>query len=188
MVNKNIFLFGVPGSGKTTVAHELQKILGYENLELDQVRREAQIGKDEQTYPFLFNFTTSAWQKFGKLSEDSAIKGLLAIREAIQPFVLKEVKRHHRPVIAEAAFLDPSIISQMGQCFLITCPDKSQHYNQFFVHRNQSSETDLQFEAAKFIEEYLIQEAKRLDTPILVNSKNLQEIVNNIQKYLQPER
>lgn len=173
---KKIFLYGVPGSGKTSIAKELHKILGYKDIKLDRIRTRAQIGKTAQSDPFLFNFTTSAWRQFGELSNKNAIKGLLAVRKSMKTFIIDEIQKYAKPIIAEAAFLDPSTVDMEGQYFLIICSDKSKHYNQFFIHREKSPETDQQFEAAKYIEKFLIEEAERLGVLIIDNTISPDEI------------
>ncbi|MFA5927241.1 MAG: hypothetical protein WCT32_04100 [Patescibacteria group bacterium] len=170
METKNIFLYGSPGSGKTTISEALQKLLQWDYLELDKVRHSAQTGKSQKSNPFLFYYTTTAWQAFGELTNESAIKGLLEIRKALQPFVLNEIKHHDSPIIAEAAFLDPNVLLSKGSIVLVACPDTTKHHNQFFVHRPRCAESETQFKAACFIDQFLLGEAKSLGAVIYDNS------------------
>jgi 2-phosphoglycerate kinase len=186
MIDKNIFIYGVPGSGKTTLAEALEKSLHLTNLELDEIRTEEQQGKMKESNPFLFEYTTTAWQHFAKqLTPESAVQGLLAIRSALLFPVTKVLNKHTDIVLAEAAFIDPNDLFNKGSCFLVSTPDKKQHFEQFFAHRTKSPNSEEQFMAARFIDDFLIDEAQKLNINIIKNYGNLDELIQKVTTIVQ---
>ncbi len=179
---QKIFIYGVPGSGKTYISKKLSKILNLPVIEGDKIKSLARKGKPKDKFPFLYLGTSQAFGEFGKLSEETAIKGLLAVRETLKEFVKTEVdKQHGKGFILEAAFLDPNLLKNSGEAVLITVPDKARHKRQFLSHREKVFDfSGSEFKAARIVQEYLVPEAKGLNIPILVNDDRLDESIANL--------
>lgn len=175
-----IFLYGVPGVGKSTLAKQLAQHLGYDYIELDTVRPNAQHLVTQEEAPFVYEYTTEAWRHFGELSSKTAVQGFLAVRHALTPFITSELEKHPDNFVAEAVYLDPNAFMPQGaSCFLITSPDQNQHFSQFFVRRPRTEdEENNQFKAARWMQDHLISEAKKLGLDIIDN----QELDETIKK------
>lgn len=88
------FIYGVPGVGKTHYSKQLSQRLQIEVYELDQLRDKAKEEHKIEEKPFLYLGTTQAYTKFGELNCETAIQGLLAISDAMKPYV--EILENHK--------------------------------------------------------------------------------------------
>lgn len=126
-----IFIYGVPGSGKTYVSQKMSKDLGLPLLETDTLKDELRQLATEEESPFLFLGTSQAYKFFGSLSLNNVIKGLKAVRSALAGRVNKEVESSDR-IIIEGAFLDPDLLKDYGRLILVITSNEEQHRSQFF--------------------------------------------------------
>src|SRR5665213_27871 len=112
-MTEKYFIYGVPGVGKTTIASAFSKKHGLLHIELDSVRYKTQEYVKIEQNPFIYEYTTAAWKKFGiTLTENNAVQGFLAVRDAFRDYIQKELSLHGAGYIAEATFIDPkSLIS-----------------------------------------------------------------------------
>lgn len=177
----NIYIYGVPGSGKTTLAKMLSTSLGIEYFEADQVRTVAQAGKTSDSDPFCFLPTTEAYTAIGKRSPENVINGLLEVRRALGNFVDREIATRE-DVIVEAAFLDPERLRTNGRLILLTILAESQHRERFLVHRTEESLSNGQFENARILQDYLITEARRLNIDILSNEGDIGRLLGRLER------
>lgn len=169
MVDK-FLLYGVPGVGKSTIASGIAERNNYIYLELDFLRPKAQeiVARDEE--PFVYEYSTEAWKKFGELNKNNAVKGFLAVREAFSKYIDSELSFRGANYVAEAVYIDPSkFLKQDTKVNLVITSNEELHYSHFFLHREHSNEEDTQFKAARYIQEYLIEEAEKLDIEIIDN-------------------
>lgn len=180
----NIFIYGVPGSGKTTIANKLAKSLNMEIFEADAVRGISQKVKNIKDHPYNFLPTTEAYKALGKRTSENVIKGVVNVRLVMKKIVNKKLSNYKNGVIFESAILDPNDLINKGLFILITIPSENQHKNQFLVHRTKEAFTNGQFENARIIQDYYINEAKNLKIKIFENSDNIENLTNEIQKYI----
>lgn len=165
----NIFIYGVPGSGKTYLSRQLGNRLNVPVIEGDKLKDKARAGKKKQDDPFLFLGTCQAWKQFGVFSKDNVIKGLLAVREALVAVVQDEAAKTGCYIL-EAGFLDPNVLRSQGRLILFTTQDEKHHRRQFFSHREKLLDiSGNEFKAARIIQDYLIEEAERLNVEVLDN-------------------
>lgn len=164
-----IFIYGVPGVGKTHFSKELGKELNLPVLECDDIKRKLRKGKSKSDYPFLFLGTCQAYQCFGDLNKDNVIKGLFAVRNALREAVELEIKNHEN-LILEGAFLDPHLVRNFGKPILLTVTDEKRHERQFLSHREKLLDFQRgEFKAARILQKYLIAEAENLHIEIVKN-------------------
>ena len=104
--SKKIFIYGVPGTGKTRFSELLGKQLHVPVIEADSIKKKARKNIPRSENPFLYVGTCLAYHHFGELSQENAIKGLLSVRNALREAVEQEVKNYPTCII-EGAFLDP---------------------------------------------------------------------------------
>jgi 2-phosphoglycerate kinase len=161
--DKRIIIYGAPGSGKTRLARRLARKYGVPHIEADALRRIAQKGKVVSRSPFYFLPTTDAYQVIGKRTKENIITGLLSVRKALHPAIVKWLGRHHQGFVLEAAFLDPRRFLKVGDVLLLA-PSAKDHRRQFFVHRRKNVvHNKAQFRNARVIQQYLITEAESED-------------------------
>ncbi|OGG06859.1 hypothetical protein A2872_00550 [Candidatus Gottesmanbacteria bacterium RIFCSPHIGHO2_01_FULL_42_12] len=152
-----IFIYGVPGSGKTYYSKQLSKKLNVPHVEADKWVK--------KKYG-----TCQAFKLFGPLNETNAIKGLLAVRGETRENVRKLLAKNES--IFEGAFLDPNDLTLLGKVILLVVPDEKQHRKQFYAHREKLLDfSGGEFRAARMIQDYLITEAKKLGIEILEKVK-----------------
>ena len=121
-----IFIYGVPGAGKTTISWHLKRLLNVPLVEGDQLRGIAQIGRTREEAPFLYLGTTEAWQMFGKFNEPEAVaKGIQAVRDALSSSVENELGLYAGSVIMEAAFLDSARLTSKVKIVLVVTREES---------------------------------------------------------------
>jgi len=176
---KQIILYGVPGTGKSSIARLCAAKLEIPFYEFDLLRSKLPL---EAKDPYLRMPSTLAWQLIGPLGKETAVKGFMRVRRALRPIVTRKLSDLTSDFVAEAAFVDPSI-DQRGVA-LIILSSKEQHYSQFFVHRTSSPEADQQFKAARFIQDSLIDEAERLRIPIIDNISTAELAVADLLRQL----
>jgi len=165
-----IFLYGVPGTGKTYISRKLGKHYNLQIIEGDKLKKLALQNIPKSQNPFLYLGTCQAWKEFGELSENNAIKGLLAVRQAYTDFIKQHLNKKGN-FIFEAAFLDPNNVGNENFRSLLVATDKSQHRRQFYHHREKLLDfRGNEFKAARLIQEYLIAEAKKLNLSIINNN------------------
>ena len=166
------FIYGVPGVGKTTIASSFAKRHNYLYLELDFLRLKAQKLASRDEEPFIYEYSTDAWKKFGRLSNQTAIQGFLAVRKAFQKYIAHELTLHGGGYIAEVVYIDPStVLGPDSRVTLVVTPNEQLHYSHFFLHREHSADEDTQFKAARYIQEFLIDEATSLGVEIFENNQ-----------------
>lgn len=183
-MKKCIFLYGVPGVGKSTLAEVLAKKFGFDYVELDDVRPRIQqrVSKDED--PFLYEYTTEAWKRFGEFNEENVMKGFMAVRQSMSKYIAQELVNRKR-FVAEAVFVDPAIFQNANSAiFLITSPDEKQHYSQFFAHRLRIDEENGRFKAARYIQDFLVTEAQSLAVAQVRNEQDIDAASEAITKSL----
>ncbi len=113
-MNQNkIFIYGVPGTGKTTFSRLLQQKLGYPLIEADELRSIAQKDHTQDKQPFLYLSTTDAYKNFGQMNETNIMKGLQAVREALDPYVQeKEVSKLQADYLKKRYGKDVKVVDQ----------------------------------------------------------------------------
>ncbi len=169
LVCKKVFIYGVPGSGKTSLSQKIADDLNLPLFEADGLKDKFRKLTTKEESPFLFLGTSQAFSFFGDLNTENVIRGLKAVRVALSDVVNKEVQSHDE--VVEGAFLDPNLLKNYGKLILVITSDEKQHRNQFFKHR-ENNETSLEeFKAARIIQDFLINEAKNLGVEIMENNK-----------------
>lgn len=163
-----ILLYGVPGSGKTTISGLLAQEHGLRLVSGDYLRDVAKTEHTKDEDPFAYTGTCQAWAEFGALTPEHATKGLRAVRKSMQPYVVAAITSNP-DCIFEVAFLDPHDYLDTAQLYLITTPDEQRHRKQFFQERMITNDTTSEFTASRLVQDYLISEAKALNVPIIVN-------------------
>jgi 2-phosphoglycerate kinase len=155
-----LFIYGVPGVGKTHASHLLAKRLKLPLLEADTLWKVAQRGKSPATHPFLFAHTCKAYQLIGPKKKINIIKGLREVRKAMGSHILRAIKKYPADLVAEASFLDPHVLSKLGTMILVVARDKARHEKQFFAHRDKKRNAT-EFLVARTIQRFLIDEARK---------------------------
>lgn len=174
--DSKIFIYGVPGSGKTTFSLDLKKKIDYLLIEGDNLRVLAQKDKTREEYPFAYMGITGAFRKFGDLTEENVIKGLRAVRKNMIPYIKEELEKYPSKLILECAFLDPEQVVGKGKLILLTKKDLEGHRKQFFAHREANEKSIEHFKAARIIQNFLIEEAKNYNVEIVENNFDFKPI------------
>jgi len=181
----NVFIYGVPGSGKTTLAKALSSALNIEYFEADLIRRDAQKEKTLENEPFFFLPTTEAYKGIGERTQRNVIDGMLNVRLAFKDSIDKYLFTHSRDIIIESAFLDPGNLKNKGIVILLTISAETKHKKQFLVHRTIESFSNGQFENARMIQNYFISEASRLNIPIIDNDEDIESLIERVKMILE---
>lgn len=170
MNNPKIFIYGVPGSGKTTFSLDLKNKTGYPLVEGDGLKVFAQKDKTKEEDPFAYMGVSGAFRKFGDLTEENVIKGLKAVRENMVTYIQAEIEKYPNELILECAFLDPEQVINKGRVILLTKIDEQEHRKQFFANREENEKSLEHFKASRMIQDYLIKEAKNYPVEIVENN------------------
>ncbi len=171
LMNK-VFIYGVPGSGKTYASIVLQKKLGIELLEADILRAEFQKDTTPKKDPFFFVGTCQAYKYFGEINSENCKKGLLEVRKAMSEIVSREIEKSDR-LIVEGAFLDPNILNSLGKMVLVVTSDEAEHRKHFFENRLEEEDKINEFKAVRLVQESLITEARNLNIDIIENNDKI---------------
>ena len=156
-----IFIYGVPGAGKTHYSKVLGKKLNLPIFEADKIKK--------KIFPFQNLGTCLAYKKFGGLTPENAKKGLFLVRDALRDTVEKEILKNS-DLIMEGAFLDPNSLIKFGKPILLITSDENKHKRQFLKHREKLLDfQENEFKAARMIQEFLIAEATGLGIEIVEN-------------------
>lgn len=157
-----IFIYGVPGAGKTYYSKILGKKLNLPVLEADKIK-----GK---VSPLKTLKTCLAYKRFGALTLKNAIKGLLLVRNTYQKVVEEKILKS-RDFVMEGAFLDPNQLIKFGKLILLITSDENKHQIQFLKHREKLLDFQKnEFRAARMVQKYMMTEAKRLNVEIIENA------------------
>jgi 2-phosphoglycerate kinase len=166
---EKLFIYGVPGTGKTTLSKELAIDNDLDFYELDLVKKEAQKYVSKEINPFLHQGTCRAWQLLGEETIKSYICGFNEVRKSMLKYVQKIYKRNYG--VFEGAFIDPTDTVNYGQNILLIVESESKHRNQFFTHRNIDQATVSEFEVVRIIQQHLICEADALGVRVVESSE-----------------
>ena len=93
-----IFIYGVPGVGKTYLSRKIHQQLDLPLIEADSLRKEAHRQYTKQQNPFVYLSTTDAYTEFGDQTDGNVIKGLLAVRHAMHPFIIARIEESRKDI------------------------------------------------------------------------------------------
>jgi 2-phosphoglycerate kinase len=159
--SQKIFIYGVPGTGKTKYSKILGRQTGFSIVEADQIKKKLGIHIG----------TCQAFKQFGDFNRENVIKGLIFVRKALCSTVLKEVTKRDA-IILEGAFLNPQQLLPLGRVLLLTTTDEYEHKKQFRHHLEYLFDIhETTFKAARIIQEYFCDEAKKLRVETIDSSE-----------------
>lgn len=175
--SKKIVIYGVPGSGKTTLAIKLSEALRLPHLEADEVRQIGKQNKSLEIAPFFFLPTTEAYRALGHRTRANVLEGFRRVREAYRVLVRQKINSYRNGCIAEAAFINPATSEKNWLKILVIVPLAARHRKQFLLHRASNALINDQFKNARIIQKFLVDEAKRLNIPIIKNDSDIKSLL-----------
>jgi 2-phosphoglycerate kinase len=174
-----IFIYGVPGAGKTSTSRHLKLRLNYPLVEGDHIKEHIlPLTKTEAEDPYLYTGTKQAWRHFGVLNKTNIIKGLEAVRLSAKTIIDNEITLYDN-LILEGIFLDPAY-SQQGKMFLIITEDEAQHRQQFFQNRPRTQANEDGFVGGRLLQHHLIAEAQTYNIEIIPNRLGPQQLARQL--------
>lgn len=164
---KNLFVYGVPGVGKTHWTRNHTKENDIQLIELDSVRYKAQADYTLDENPFAYLGTTDAYKALGIRNTKNITQGLREVRKTLQPYIIEEILKQKTSYLAESAFIDPLQVNNYGEPILIIKKYRRFHRRQFFQNREKSKYMRRNFRTARILQKYLIKEASEQDIQII---------------------
>ncbi len=184
-MKEKIFIYGVPGSGKTYFSEQLRCKTGGLLIETDKLKDFLQKDATREKNPFVFLGTCQAYQYFGERTLENIKKGLQAVRAALSPIINDTINQHTDGFIMEGATLDPKQLLkvQNSAIILLVTEDELQHKRQFFKHRSENKEALDEFVSARMVQEILIKEASDYDIFVLKNTGDMEDMLKKIENF-----
>jgi 2-phosphoglycerate kinase len=172
-MRKTVFLYGVPGAGKTYLGEKLKKRYNFDLVDADTIQERARNGKDKQKEPFLFHDITEAYKEFGDPTKENVIKGLKAVREVMHPYIIGHLQSQTIDMIVEGSFVTPSLCRAYGPLYLVINQNPKIYEMRFFEHREKTPEMLTAFQNARIMQNYLMEEAYGLSIQIITSDDNI---------------
>jgi 2-phosphoglycerate kinase len=145
-VPKVIMIGGAPGTGKTTVAINVAKILKIDQiLQTDLLRDVMWLYESEKDNPMLFTVTHECWKFLGKKSRKNVIRGALLHAETLHEKIIRIVRKSlkdGRSIIVEGAHVTPALIKKINPAsgrmygFILLVKNMKKHLK-FFDLKNE---------------------------------------------------
>ena len=196
MDNKKVIgIYGVFSVGKSFIAHDLSsKFLEYDTVATDNLLA---IARDlDKSDPYLQQSSYLAWKVLGDNSSENIIEGFNKYRDKLQPFIriiLDRAYNQRVDMILEGIHISPEVFQEYGSLLdarpiLITIPDRTIHWARI-KEKCKDRPTLLEritphFDTARKLQDYLIEEAKRCNVPIIENSGKKETTIDSIMEHL----
>jgi 2-phosphoglycerate kinase len=112
-----IFIYGIPGTGKSTLASILSTKLYSASIISTDIVREMVLDNDLSENLWLNSVSHQAWKQFGKKTEQTIVKGFENHAEAVNLYVESLIHRlikKHNIVIIEGVHFTKKILTQFS--------------------------------------------------------------------------
>ena len=187
-----IFISGVPGTGKTTLAMKLAQELGIDQVvSTDTVRAVLRSVGDENKNPVLFSVSHDSWKYFGEKNAQNIWKGFTAHSKLLFPvmvYMLKKSFEEGRSIIFEGVHITPEFIQGLDfpnlfSFFIIVSEDsilKDRYSMKNSFRSIPHKGWEKNFDVIRFIESKILED-KKCFTRVLENK----EIFDSTNKILE---
>ncbi|MFA5141853.1 MAG: AAA family ATPase [Candidatus Woesearchaeota archaeon] len=187
-----ILIGGVPGSGKTTIALELGRLLGIEQIvQTDTIKEMFQL---QESPEYTYIATHKAWSLIGDKTKENIIKGYDLHARSFEKTLLGLIEltqKKGKNIIIEGVQINPELVSKIlapNVCFYLYVEQDSEHKKRFNlknINRNKINTGWYEnFDAIKAIDLYLRMGFKA--NACLINnidiSSTITEIINHLKE------
>lgn len=196
MENKRVIgIYGVFSVGKSFIAHGLSSMfLDYDTVTTDNLLAIARSLDTRDHY--LEQSSYLAWRVLGDNSPEKVIEGFKRYRDRLQSFIRIILDRAHKQrvdMILEGIHISPEVFQEYEDLldqkpFLITIPNKTVHWGR--IKEKCKDRPALlrritpHFDIVRGLQDYLINEAKEYNIPVIDNSNGKEETLESIISYL----
>lgn len=185
-----IFLSGVPGTGKTTLAMKLAERLKIDQVvSTDTIRFVLRSVSDESKNPILFGVSHDSWRYFGEKNAQNIWKGFSAHCEFIFPVMVYMINKSFeegRSIIFEGVHITPAFLKGLDFfnifSFFISVSEDSVLRERYLMKNASRSIPhngwEKNFDVIRFIEHKILEEKNCFDK--VIENKDVLESINQI--------
>jgi len=185
-----IFLSGVPGTGKTTLAMKLAERLKIDQVvSTDTIRFVLRGVSDEKKNPILFSVSHDSWRYFGEKNAQNIWKGFCAHCELFFPVMIYMIKKSFeegRSIIFEGVHITPDFLKGLDSInFLSFFISVSEDFvlRDRYLMKNASRTIphngwEKNFDVIRFIEHKILENKNCFDR--VIENKDVSESINQI--------
>lgn len=183
-----ITINGVPGSGKTTIAIELAKILHIEQIvQTDTIKDFFKINSMD---PVSYCATHEAWKFIGDKNITNIINGFKMHTKFYENFLLRmiEISQHEgKKIIVEGMQITPEIFSRIETeekyGFFLDIPSKKEHFIRFDLKNMRRTKNNNKwyenYDIISILNSFLKKECKK-NNIVMINNTSFNETIRKM--------